>query len=347
MRTEALVYAAVAVAGCALVLWRERGLRAGVIAGASSSIAFAVPWMANRWLELALGGNDRGGRVAGAASSGLTGIGDRLREVGITFLAVRSDTLPVMVGHGALVAVVVGCAVVGARRPDRRLLAVGLIAAFALHLVAMARGLGFVPGLLAASPLAIIALLGLEPRRSGRYVQFVALLSLPLVWTFQFVGGALPQWGGRYTLPSAILLVTIGASALPGFERPARLGLAGLALVVTASGVGWLHQRSTGIDRAFATLVELPEDVVISTEPFLIREGGARYVERRWLTAEGPRELEQAAGVVEAAGLHTFVVLDREPEARQEVGEGHLTGTTKLRFLSTAVFLHSYRLTSP
>ena len=60
--------------------------------------------------------------------------------------------------------------------------------------------LGFVPGLFVAFPVAIAGLRVRCRTSDQRVVIAIALVSLPIVYLFQFLGGAGPQWGGRYTL---------------------------------------------------------------------------------------------------------------------------------------------------
>ena len=76
-----------------------------------------------------------------------------------------------------------------------------------LYVLRFGKGLGFVPGLFAATPVAAVALgAGWQsPRR--RAITAVAPSVLPFMWMFQFVGGAAPQWGGRYELTTTMLLL--------------------------------------------------------------------------------------------------------------------------------------------
>ncbi len=74
-----------------------------------------------------------------------------------------------------------------------------------LYLFVFQHGLGFVPGLLIASPFAAVGL-ALGWRSDVRVITVMAVVALPLVWFFQYSGGAGPQWGARYTLLSGALL---------------------------------------------------------------------------------------------------------------------------------------------
>ena len=93
-----------------------------------------------------------------------------------------------------------------------------------------AKGLGFVPGLVATTPLAA---LGLAARLAplGRRIAVFAIAALPLVWAFQYTGGAAPQWGGRYLLVSGLLLGVVGIVSLGRIDMVRARGLVVLAFV--------------------------------------------------------------------------------------------------------------------
>ena len=55
-------------------------------------------------------------------------------------------------------------------------------------------GLGFLPGMFVASPLAAAGLAVLVRDRRLLPVGAIAVGALPLVWLFQYSGGAFPQW---------------------------------------------------------------------------------------------------------------------------------------------------------
>jgi hypothetical protein len=344
MRTEALVYTAVAVGVCALFSLVAGEVRRAVTTGALAVGGFAPVWLANRGLEVALGGTSREGRATSAASGGLSHVGDRVREAAITLLAARPDALAKVVVVGGIFVGLVAGAVVASRRgrPD-----VGrglLVAAAALHLVLILQGLGFVPGMLIAAPLAVVALATRPTTRAGSYALAVAVGSLPLVWAFQYLGGAFPQWAGRYALPSCLLLVTLGVVALPSLERSVQIGIVVLAALVTASGVGWLSERSHAVDRWFEQAAARPEEVLIVRNGFFVREGGAASTERRWLTAVSKADLDVAVGVVDGAGLHTFGTVDEAADAPARLDGARLVGTDATRLLGGTLYIHRYEL---
>ena len=249
-----------------------------------------------------------------------------------------------MVVIGGFLVVLVAGMVVSSRQGRRDRVVVLGLGVLALYLVTALGGLAFVPGLFAAAPVAVVALTVRPKRPAGAYPLAVAVGALPLVWAFQYLGGALPQWGGRYALPSCLLLVAVGAGVLATERRELLVGVLALSLLVTATGELWLRQRSQEVDRTFRALVARPEDVLVARDGFFVREGGPAYGERRWLTAPTDRDVLDAAHVVQAEGLSTFAVIDGQPGAGRAIGPALLTGTDHADFLGITIYLHSYRL---
>ena len=165
-----------------------------------------------------------------------------------------------------------------------------------LYVLRFGKGLGFVPGLFAATPVAAVALgAGWRPP-SRRVITAVALGALPFMWMFQFVGGAAPQWGGTMLL--------LARTPLRGRS------LVVLSVAVTAFGLLWLSERSHSVADAMAEVRQLPQPVVVSDITHLFREGGAFYdSDRRWLTATTTEQLDRATEVVQLAGYKEFALI--------------------------------------
>jgi hypothetical protein len=212
-----------------------------------------------------------------------------------------------------------------------------------VHLVTVANGLGFVPGMLVAAPLVLLGLLSKPESPTAAYPLLVAVVALPLVWAFQYIGGALPQWGGRYTLPSCILLVALAGGTLLQEHAVVVAGALGLSVLVTVTGVLWLSERSHEVDRTFDLLVDRPEDVLVARNGFFVREGGAAYSERRWLTAVTDEDLATVPEVLAEAGLSTFAVIDRGDDPDAVPGARPL-GSERLSFLGPPLYLHRYEV---
>jgi hypothetical protein len=168
----------------------------------------------------------------------------------------------------------------------------------------------------------------------------IACIALPVVWAFQYSGGAGPQWGGRYELVSGALLMIVGVVALAG-RRGALAAVLGLSLLVTAFGVTWLSVRSHGVASAFEAIVSRRDQAVISGEAHVLREGGAFYeADAHWLTASSNRQLHAAVGIVRNAGDREFayVVIDGTQTPRQIDGFVR-EGTQRVGFLGPDVKL--------
>ena len=124
-----------------------------------------------------------------------------------------------------------------------------LAAAACFYLVRFGGGLGFVPGVVTAAPFAAVGVF-LGWKRSLRLPTVIACVALPLVWAFQYSGGAGAQWGGRYELVSGALLVVVGVVALAGRRRALAAAL-GLSLVVDRVrrdvAVGAIARRCVGV----------------------------------------------------------------------------------------------------
>lgn len=313
LRTEAIVYALVSVGVVtAVVLGRERRLLRPVLVGAGAVGGFAVTWGLNRALELAVGGVSRTQRASGAASSA-TGhaasrAGERLNDGLVTLLGVKGDTASSWsIGIG-LVAVLL-LAVRADRKGDQRLTQVCFSLAAVIYLVTALSDLSFIPGLVPAFPVALGAVL-VRHHGNRAIVLGIALGALPLVWAFQYVGGAGPQWGGRYTLSSSLLLGTLGVVALSAQSDTVRRGLLGLSAGVAVLAVVWVGVRTRSVDHLFHDLRAVDADILIVRDAFLLREGGPVVLDEHWLTAAGEDQFATAIQVAEAAGAKTVAVVE-------------------------------------
>jgi len=336
MRTEALVYAAVITAvACVVCLIRSRRLVAVMVAGLAVSAGLLVPLVGNQLLEHATaGGTIRASRATGTVTNQQV-TGGRFEEAVLTSVGLNPELSTGAYLVGALLLALL--ALVALRSTAREsLLAIGAgVCVLLLYMLRFGQGPGFVPGLIAATPIAAVGLARGWSDVRTRVVLGFALLPLPLVWAYQYTGGAVPQWGGRYILPSAILLLVVGLCSLPALATWARAGAVVLAVAVTGFGLVWLSIRSHDVARASAALVRAPEPVLISRVAHLAREGGAFYDDRKWLTAVTLADLDRAVDVVQRAGFHQFGVvgLDSRP-GPDTLGTFHRTGFRRLRFFS-------------
>ena len=356
MRTESLVYLVVGTGlTCLVMLWRERALVRPVITGVVTLVGAGLMVAANRALEQALLGTDlRGARVAGTANGAGTTLGNRAHEaattaVGTGMTGLRSSS-EWIVGTVAVALVALGAWGLASR--DRRRAALGA-AAFAagcmVYLVRFAQGWGFVPGMLVASPFAAVGLLLAWRRPALRLPAAIACAALPVAWYAQYQGGADPQWGARYILLSGALLTVAGVVALREAPR-AFVAVVVLAAVTTAMGIGWLSVRSNTTADGMATIVARHDQLVISRQTHMLREGGAFYdANRHWLTATTPAQLRDAVRIAEKSGATEFALVGGEDQAPPSTLGGYTRGATeRVPFIRPDVRLRvtTYRLGS-
>ena len=294
---------------------------------------------ANQMLErVVLGGGFRGDRAAGTASMAGQGLSLRFKEALTTAVGFNrfEPTTDWIIGGLAVALVMYGAwRLTSLDRGHRLMGLVALVAAVLVYAMRLADGLGFVPGMLSASPLAAVGLaIGWSARR-WRMSGAIALLAIPLVWFFQFTGGANPQWGGRYLLISGTLLAVGAAVVLAVTPGIARVALVLVAVMVTVAGVAWLSQRSHAVAGATSHLSTTDGAVLVSREAHVLREVGAAYdANDRWLTAEDDKELDAAAAIASQINAPTMRVLSVEGrERRQTIGSWVRVGSTRFEFL--------------
>lgn len=345
MRTDVLVYAAIAVLVSATVMVQRAYVARRV--PWSRFISVGAAWLAgmvavlaaNQLIERAvLGGGFRGDRAAGTASMGGQGLALRFKEALTTAVGLNrfEPTTDWIIGGLAVALVMYGAwRLTSLDRGHRMMGLVALVAAVLLYAMRLADGLGFVPGMLSASPLAAAGLaIGWSARR-WRMPGATALLAIPLVWFFQFTGGANPQWGGRYLLISSTLLAVGAAVVLAVTPGIARVALVLVAVMVTVAGLAWLSQRSHAVAGATTHLSTADGAVFVSREAHVLREVGAAYKPNdRWLTAENDKELVAAAKIAREIDAPAMRVLSVEGRTRpRTIGSWVRVGSTRFEFL--------------
>jgi hypothetical protein len=350
MRTEALVYGLVtALFAGVVILRRERRLEPVIKFGALLASGLATVLLANQVLErLTVGGSIRAGRATDTATAAGAHVGERVSEaltttIGFNHWQERTDWF-----LGALAVALVAYAawrLLGSERGQRALGLTAVAGAALIYLTRFQPRLGFVPGLLTASPLAVVGLVLAWKYRAVSRPYAIALLTLPVVWIFQYSGGANAQWGGRYVLVTGTLLVITGAIVLSRAVGFGRFVLLGVAVAVTACGVGWLSQRSHAIADGMQTIVDRHDQVVISEVAHLLREGGAFYqTDSRWLTAATPVEIRRAVKVARESGATEFGLLVQEGGSRPRTLDGFTkVGSQTIEFPGLKIFATTYR----
>lgn len=331
MRTEALVYTLVVVATVCLCQLRS-SITGPVRSGAAAVAGFAMVWSANLALEELVGSVTRTGRATGTASSAGDQAGARIEEGMRTTFATMATSSWAPVVVGVLLTVGVTAAVAWGHRipPARsRFAVVGLLAG---TLLTVLPGLGFVSGLFPAFPVAAAALaVGRLPLGARPFV-YSALAALPLVWAFQYLGGAGPQWGGRYTLPSAYALGVVGVVAITNERVPRAVAGTVLAMcvAVTSLGVGWLWERSHEIVDVFDAVGEVEVEALIARNVFFLRESGPRALHQRWLSARDPDDLDPPAAVLRRAGISEFGVFQVAGDPEPRIDGAEVTGAIQI-----------------
>lgn len=321
MRTEAAVYVLGVVGVAGVVLLARRRWQVAVAAGAAAVAGFVAVAGLNQLLEQALIGSAyRSGRAQSTAAGGGADLALRVKEAFVTSLSPYPSVAARELVFAAVYAVaLVAGAWLGARR-SRVLPALVVLAVAGLVLVDRAAfGLGWMPGSLAVAPLGGVALARGWADVRTRLVLAFALAPLPLVFFFQFPGGALPQWGGRYLLLTTFCLVVVGLVRLPQLEPAVRWVFVGATVAVTVFGVAWVSQRTHAVATAGERLAAVAADptaaapgllppgtagpvVLVSPDGFLPREFAATYPEPRWLAVNRRADLAEAVDAARATG---------------------------------------------
>ncbi|MGZ4681643.1 MAG: hypothetical protein ACXV8G_04210 [Acidimicrobiales bacterium] len=341
MRTEALAYGFAMVAvTCLVLLVGRKNLAGAVLTGASAMVGLAALFLANATLEIAvLGSTFRSGRASGAAGAGGSSLGLRVKEAIVTGLSPVPSVDPAAFVLGIGLALALGYLVWCSWKRRERTVSVIVAALVAfVYLFRFSTGLGFVPGLVATTPLAVAGVvLGWSRPRAKLFLAF-ALVPLPLVFFFQFPGGAAPQWAGRYILTTGTILAAVGVACLPRLEQWVRRFLLGLSVAVTVFGLAWLSVRSHQVAQAADVLEARPETVLIQPQGFIAREFGATYGRKPWLSTGGPDDLPFAAQVAAESGADSFALVDTVTDREPLEFDGWTRGRSELVHLDFSDF---------
>jgi hypothetical protein len=326
LRTEALVYLAVAVAAFGVTaLFRRRRLvevsreAFAVVVGTGAALVLNQVWE-----QIVLGQGLRAARAAGTAGHAGTDLGTRVREALTTALGTNGFNPSTEVVVGVAIVLLVGGGAAALLADERwRLFSVGAFAlAGLLYVVRFGIGLGYLPGVLTASPLAACGfVLGWRVVRA-RFLVVVATVALPIVWVTQYSGNMRPQWGGRYLLASGVLLAVVAVVTVAQ-RRVALVAVVILAGLVTLAGVALLAQRSHRIADGMEAIVSRHDTVLVSTDGHLLREGGAFYrPDRHWLTVTNPTQLRRAAVIARDSGADELgLIVEAAADAPARLGD--------------------------
>jgi hypothetical protein len=261
-----------------------------------------------------LGQSLRGARSADTLNTaGELGIGGRLKIAWFSGVALRGSST--VTGIGVSVAFVVAVAVTAwfARRGDERATRLATTAALLCVLVRVSAGWGFVPGLLAATPCAVVGLVwGWRQRRApvllaisvGGFVVAVAT-QFPMVDVNRYT------WAGRYVLASGALAAIVGVTLLERWGRPALTAVLAAAVLVTVYGVAMLTVRTHDVAAWAGAIEARSEALVVSRVDESFRDAGAVYTpDRRWLTASDDERLGEALHIADEIGAPTLALVE-------------------------------------
>lgn len=341
MRSEAYIVGVVAIAIGALSMLSTARLRA-VRSAVTAVVGSAVVFVANAGLERWLGGNSRAVRASGRLGAGpLDRLGERLSDAAMTWFGgpIGDTSTAITTGAAFAVAVCAAHVLIARGQPDRARLA--MAGGIVVVVLTMLSGPAFIPGALVASPvaLAVVGMRRWDPIR--RYLLATALISTVLIWGYQILGAAGPQWGGRYLLAPTVLLTLLGSVALdevPAWMRRAHLGL---AVGVTIFGLVWVSQRTHDVARFFDRLETRPEPVLIASDGFLLREGGAAALDERWLSLGHGEPFIGALDLAADSGFDEIGLVSPVAEPPERDGWRPIA-TTELSLLGSPYFIHTY-----
>lgn len=337
MRTEALLYFAAVAVVFAVVMWRRAPRKTPAAVAALLAGAFA-PLGINEILERALLGDAlRSARASDTLVAGGARVGDRFEEGLRTLVGLNLADHDIVIG--AVLAGLLVAAATGVTRSLPRVVNVALLGASLLLIVRMAAGVGFVSGMVSAFPITAFAVAA--PTRRLRVVAIAAVSVLPAVWGLQYLGGAGPQWGGRYVLFPGLILAVVGMIALERAHVVIRRWVVGLTVCVTAFGFVSVAQRTHDVADTGEQIAALDDDVVVSTEAHLLREVGHEYSrQRRWLTAVGPQARALVANLLRDQRPRRFAVITRGDAI--EVPIGYVEWSEPLEFLGVDFVVRHY-----
>ena len=314
MRQEALVYGF--VAGITVgATWLRRGQWATALQAGSKMLLGAIgPIAAHTLLELAfIGTSQRTSRATGTVQS-VEGSGERgLEALATTVFALPSVDLFVIVLSFLLVASTIACAASVARRPHSEKLrpaTVALSVAWVLWAMAiLIVGPNFVPGFIIAAPLSMFGLFGAIKQRWNLALWLGVLAPLPLVLLTRFVGGAFPNWAGRYHLASTVVLIVMGVIWLKGRDQAVLRIVLAFSLLVTAVGVWVVVDRSNGVGDSIEQIADATteQDIVVWRDHFVAREFGGFANDRLWLSAVTNDDRTELARTFQNRGLNEFL----------------------------------------
>jgi hypothetical protein len=249
-RTESLLFAAAVAAVVGLSGLRRRDWRDLVLAGVVGTTGIGVYLLERRWLASIVGGEATVSRAGVTTDGGW--LQGRITGAGWSLVAPTGATFgpTVWVALAVFVTVVIGA--VAARRGDRALVRIMLVAAAIGGVAAAAVPQpDAISGLLVASPVVTAGLLLLRRRQveehPAREVAGIALLFALAVLATQYGISGAAEWGGRFLalgLPLIASLAALGLAGAASHIHPRDRTLALVSLACLGLGFGVLGARA-------------------------------------------------------------------------------------------------------
>lgn len=325
LRAELLLYLVVA-AGLVVAVpaMRRRWFGSPVAVAAGACVAGAIVVL-NQVAEVVVLDGDAARSARAGALTGQAGsdAGQRALDAAVTTVGLFADGGWLAALVGLLSVAGVGALALLAAGARQRALPMLAALGASLYAARMATGPGFMPGALAAAPLAVAGLALRGERSPGRtLVVGTAVLGAASVWVFSWSGRLVAQWGGRYLLLSGVLLAAV-ALAAPRLQlrRGAGALLVGLSVAVGAYGMVWHVQRTSRIAEVADRIGRFGDEVVlVALDDNLGRELGGWYGNQRWLRAAG--DLPSALDVVRRSGGEHLVLVGVDARPTRPAIEG-------------------------
>jgi hypothetical protein len=104
-----------------------------------------------------------------------------------------------------------------------------------------------------------------------------------------------------------------------------------LSAIVTLGGVAWLSVRSHTTAAGMETILARHDQMLISRQAHMLREGGAFYTpQQKWLTATGDGELRRAVRIARQAGVTEFALIGGADQGAPATLGGYERGARQL-----------------
>jgi hypothetical protein len=309
---------------------RREFLRHATAASMAAVACIAVAFVTYQFDKRVLG-QSLGGRSLDQAGSFGSDLGERVHDGVLTSISFYTSIGPTEILMSLAVFVGIAIAALGWRREDESLTRIGIVLAGACVAIRILLvGTGFVPGALAALPLAAAA--PVLAGRDGRRLVLVSVAAILAVVATQWTGSLAAQWGGRYLLLPAAVVAIVACAEFERRDRrhPAAVLAIGCTVAIGVLGLAWHIERTNGIAESRDHVLDVAAgDVVISAHAHFPREVAADLLDERWLRADRADDVAVALDVAGVAApgeavwlLHRGTCAPGVPDCQRRWNEG-------------------------